>query len=149
MGYTDGANVASQIQHGHMQAAIKHLMPFWNLTAILKLRSREAVSLFQDRELRFVYVDARHDYCAVLEDLRLYWPKVKPGGVMAGDDYFVANANSVGGWCEDGTFHPGGVKQAVEDFAVAQGLVLRIISANWLSRELHPRPQWWFLNPLD
>jgi hypothetical protein len=27
--------------------------------------------------LDFVYVDARHDYCGALEDISLYWPKVR------------------------------------------------------------------------
>lgn len=26
----------------------------------------------------------RHDYCSVSEDLALYWPKLKPGGIFAG-----------------------------------------------------------------
>lgn len=34
------------------------------------------------KSLDFVYVDARHDYCAVKEDILLYWPKVRPGGIL-------------------------------------------------------------------
>jgi len=35
----------------------------------------------------FVYVDARHDYKGVYEDMVAYWPKLKKGGIMAGHDY--------------------------------------------------------------
>lgn len=42
-----------------------------------------------DRSLDFVYIDANHAYDAVLEDLRLWAPKVKVGGVISGHDYCV------------------------------------------------------------
>jgi hypothetical protein len=29
-------------------------------------------------------VDARHDYCGAKEDIELYWPKLREGGIMAG-----------------------------------------------------------------
>ena len=35
----------------------------------------------------FLYVDADHSYDGCLADLRLWVPHVKPGGVIAGDDY--------------------------------------------------------------
>ena len=37
--------------------------------------------------LDFVYLDGRHDYDGVLEDLRAWAPRVCPGGVIAGHDY--------------------------------------------------------------
>ena len=42
---------------------------------------------FPDHYFDFVYVVARHDYKAVLEDLRAWWPKLKRGGIFAGHDY--------------------------------------------------------------
>lgn len=44
----------------------------------------------------FVYVDGDHTYEAVADDLRLWWPKVRPGGLVVGDDY------NLGGWWGDG-----------------------------------------------
>ncbi len=38
----------------------------------------------------FIYLDARHDYCAVAEDIKCYWPKVRPGGILAGHDFIDA-----------------------------------------------------------
>lgn len=47
----------------------------------------EAVKRFPDNWFDFVYVDADHSYEGCLRDLTDWWPKVKPGGVLAGDDY--------------------------------------------------------------
>jgi len=41
--------------------------------------SSEAVDLFLNESLDWIYIDARHDYTGVSEDLRLYWPKLRPG----------------------------------------------------------------------
>ena len=32
----------------------------------------------------FIYVDATHDYCHVRDDMKMWWPKVKPYGILAG-----------------------------------------------------------------
>lgn len=57
----------------------------------------EAATRFPEQSVDFVYVDAGHTTEAVLTDMRTWWPKVKPGGVLAGDDWkfddgAVANA---------------------------------------------------------
>ena len=43
-----------------------------------------------------MYLDARHDFCSVLEDMEAWRPKLRRGGVLAGDD---ANARADGGSC--------------------------------------------------
>ena len=63
---------------------------------------------FADGALEFVYVDATHLYADAARDLAAWWPKLRVGGVMAGDDYFngyVPHAKY--------TF---GVKDAVDEF---------------------------------
>jgi hypothetical protein len=42
---------------------------------------------FPDGYFDFLYVDARHDYLGVLQDLHDWWPKLREGGIMAGHDY--------------------------------------------------------------
>lgn len=59
--------------------------------------SKQAVSLFQDGSLDFVYIDACHQYEAVRDDLSTWWPKLKPGGVLAGHD-IVCVGEIDGGW---------------------------------------------------
>jgi len=75
---------------------------------IHRLDSVSAASRFDDAALNWVYVDADHSYQAVLTDLEAWAPKIKPGGMLAGDDYTWQD--------EEGTYS---VKRAVQDF-VAQ-----------------------------
>lgn len=49
--------------------------------------SMEAVKQFKDESLDFVYIDGDHSYKAVTDDMTAWIKKLKPGGVMAGDDY--------------------------------------------------------------
>lgn len=48
-----------------------------------------------------IYLDASHDELSVWQDLGVYWPLLRPGGILLGDDY---------------SSHPG-VKRAVDRFA--------------------------------
>jgi predicted O-methyltransferase YrrM len=34
-----------------------------------------------------IYIDAGHSECEVRQDIEAYWPILRPGGVMIGDDY--------------------------------------------------------------
>lgn len=62
----------------------------------IRLSSLEAAKLYEDNSLDFVLIDAAHDYESVKADIAAWLPKVKFGGVLAGDDYDwwepVANA---------------------------------------------------------
>jgi predicted O-methyltransferase YrrM len=71
--------------------------------------SFDAANDFADCSLDFVYVDAVHDYKNALRDILDWWPKIKPGGVMAGHDYL--DQINIGG-----VF---GVKSAADRFAAA------------------------------
>jgi cephalosporin hydroxylase len=42
---------------------------------------------FADDSLDFIWVDAGHEEHEVLADIKAWWPKLKTGGVMGGDDY--------------------------------------------------------------
>ena len=56
----------------------------------LARRGPAAPAQFEDASIDFVYIDARHTYDAVMEDLEAWWPKVRPGGIVAGEDYMDA-----------------------------------------------------------
>tara|TARA_R100001509_G_scaffold153787_1_gene114914 strand:+ start:190 stop:432 length:243 start_codon:yes stop_codon:yes gene_type:complete len=45
------------------------------------------VDNYQDNSIDFLYVDGNHSYEAVLQDITLYYPKVKSGGLIIFDDY--------------------------------------------------------------
>lgn len=49
--------------------------------------SAKAAKLFADNSVQFLMVDGDHSYDGVLRDLRAWWPKMKVGGLMSGDDY--------------------------------------------------------------
>jgi hypothetical protein len=49
--------------------------------------SHRAVHQFEDESLDFVYIDGNHRLDYVTQDLVLWTPKVKPGGIIAGHDY--------------------------------------------------------------
>ncbi len=51
--------------------------------------SAETAKKFDDNSLDAVYIDAGHDYQEVLGDIVAWLPKVKPGGVLCGDDYGI------------------------------------------------------------
>jgi predicted O-methyltransferase YrrM len=57
---------------------------FGNRVTLIRKLSSEAASQFSDASIDFIYMDGRRDYCAVLQDLELYWPKVRSGGIMSG-----------------------------------------------------------------
>jgi len=49
--------------------------------------SENVVDTFEDNSVDVVFIDGDHSYEAVLRDLKNYYPKVRPGGIIAGDDY--------------------------------------------------------------
>lgn len=53
----------------------------------IRLPSVEAAKHYQPESLNFVFIDAAHDYRNVKADIAAWFPKVKAGGVLAGDDY--------------------------------------------------------------
>lgn len=55
---------------------------------ILRMTSSAAADLIPDASLDFVYIDGNHAEAFVLEDLALWSPKVRTGGIVAGHDYF-------------------------------------------------------------
>jgi hypothetical protein len=110
--YVDKSNV-SQSKHERLyEDTKKRLAPFGPRSEIWRLTSVQAAERLQDRSIDFVYVDARHDYDSVLEDLRAWFPKVRAGGVLAGHDYVT------------GTFPQGefGVRKAVDEFFGERGI---------------------------
>ena len=110
-GYKDGCNRSSESQNATYHEVIKDFAPYPKVK-IIKNWSHEAVKSFQDQFFDFIYIDANHSYKASLEDMRMWYPKLKVGGIMAGHDYL------------DGPEESYGVKKAADEFAASTGLRL-------------------------
>jgi predicted O-methyltransferase YrrM len=50
----------------------------------LKMKSMEAVKLYEDESLDFVFIDASHEYEDVKDDITHWMLKVKDGGIISG-----------------------------------------------------------------
>ena len=48
--------------------------------------TRHAAKEFRNQFLDFVFIDASHDYDSVLEDIKIWAPKVRKGGLISGHD---------------------------------------------------------------
>jgi hypothetical protein len=104
--YVDRSNVPQDQQERNYQETRERLAPYGDRSTIWRLTSVEAAAKAEDHSFDFVYIDARHDYDSVLEDLEAWCAKVRPGGILAGHDY-------VDGDLPEGDF---GVKSAVDEF---------------------------------
>ena len=70
---------------------------------------------FPNEHFDWVYIDGNHTYPMVVKDLEFYYPLVKKGGFLCGDDY---------GWTSIDC--PIGPKPAIDEFAKAYNLSLEI-----------------------
>lgn len=58
-----------------------------DLISVVITDSLNASTLFADRSLEWVHLDARHDFESVKADIGAWLPKLRPGGWLSGDDY--------------------------------------------------------------
>jgi predicted O-methyltransferase YrrM len=52
----------------------------------LVMASRDAAPIMADRRFDLVFIDADHSYPTTREDIQLWLPKVRPGGILCGHD---------------------------------------------------------------
>ena len=114
--YHDVANVSQGVQDENHRETVERLHVYGARSEIIRSTSAQAALCFRDGQLDVVYLDAQHHHEAVTQDLALWYPKVRKGGVLAGHDY-------VNGQMQQGAF---GVKSAVDEFARERGLKLMI-----------------------
>jgi len=105
-GYDDISNVDPDAFEMLWITTCTRLQRFGKRSEVWRTTSEEGATRIDDASLDFVYIDARHDEASVLADLALWYPKVRPAGIIAGHDY-------VDGQLPEGQF---GVKTAVDTF---------------------------------
>ena len=70
--------------------------------------SLDEAAKVEDGTLDFVYIDGRHEYEFVKEDIAAWWAKVKHGGYLGGHDYHTMSGSDFR------------VEQAVQEFISAE-----------------------------
>lgn len=152
--YLDSSN------HKNHQDAFAQTMEsikgFESRAFMLRGLGEEMVHLFKDNSLDYIYIDGNHDYDHVKQDLELWWPKLKAGGLLAGHDYLLDfdwkkqpkldNGKDIHVWAngydwsirdysgpvEDGYAGVFGVNPAVDEFAKKKGLKFELTN-EWTS----------------
>ena len=69
------------------QDTMEAIQGFEDRAIMIRSLSEQAVDLFEDGSLDFVYLDGNHAYDFIKQDIELWYPKVKKGGIVAGHDY--------------------------------------------------------------
>lgn len=76
------------IQAGTLyQTFLKNIAPVAKYITPLRMSSLEASMKFQNGSVDFVCLDGGHSYEDVRQDIDAWLPKIKPDGVIAGDDW--------------------------------------------------------------
>ena len=122
----------------------------------IRAKSVEAAARFEDGSFDWLYIDALHTEAALRDDLRAWWPKLRPGGLCTGDDYGDENATDFvseeryakmyGKYGHDRNVpkkHHWGVMRATQGFARKVGVPLQI---TWM-RDCYHWPAWYMIKP--
>ncbi len=72
-----------------MFAKLRKRMKLYKNAYLLRDFSASAASKIKDESLDFVFIDASHEYEDVKQDILIWAPKVKKGGLVMGDDYHI------------------------------------------------------------
>lgn len=105
----------------------------WSDYRLLRMTFSQALDLFADESFDFIYVDGfAHTGCEGGRTLEDWYPKLRPGGIMAGDDYDATN------WPL--------VVWAVHEAVAQLGVTLRIAEAV-LDEPYNRYPSWSFQRP--
>lgn len=83
--YDDASNHREHIDA--YSQAMENIKGFEDRAYMLRMKGEHACDFISDESLDFVYIDANHTYQAVKDDIRLWYPKVRYGGIVMGHDY--------------------------------------------------------------
>ena len=118
--------------------------------ALVRNTSLEAAGFFPDGHFDWLYIDALHTYSALRDDLRAWWPKLRPGGLCTGDDYgdenatdFVSEERYAKMYTNVPKKYHWGVMRATQGFARKVGVPLQI---TWM-RDCYHWPAWYMIKP--
>lgn len=97
---------------------------------IIKGYSMDVVKDFKDESLGFIYIDGNHLFDYVMMDLIHWTPKIRKGGIVAGDDYGVTRK---------------GVNAAVNAYINAHNYKLNTTKKDTSAPLFHTNINFWFV----
>lgn len=103
------------------EKARKRLAPFGDRVKFIYKQSEDAYEDYPDEFFDYVYIDGDHSYFSVYRDMKLWWPKVKQKGMIAGHDVGMPS-----------------ISKAVIDFVVDNGLLHKM-----QTMDHPPVSDWW------
>ncbi|HEX7378001.1 MAG TPA: class I SAM-dependent methyltransferase, partial [Pirellulales bacterium] len=128
--YDDVCNIDDAGHEARLRQLPERLSRHAGRYQIHRMLSREATAAFENGSLDFAYIDAQQTYEAVREDLSLWYPKVRTGGVFAGHDFLDSRPPD---------FHFG-VRRAVLEFERQRGVRAAVTTeCDW--------PSWYLIKP--
>jgi hypothetical protein len=75
------------VQNGRLyDVFLSNIAPVRPYVHPLRMTSVEAAATYPDGSLDVVFLDADHGTDAVIADCQAWWPKLRPGGILAGHD---------------------------------------------------------------
>jgi predicted O-methyltransferase YrrM len=78
--------IAEKVDMFHVFKHNMMVLGVWSAINPLVMSSRDAVNIFADGILDLVFIDADHRYDYIKEDIALWLPKIKAGGILCGHD---------------------------------------------------------------
>ncbi len=134
-----------------MNATMDRVRMFGPRAKVTRGLSVKTAPRFADGSLDWIFIDAGHRYEQVLSDLEVWYPKVRWGGFVTGDDYVdskdtgLLKTERYVDWMRktsEPSYNPGdwGVIRAVQEFASYKQHQLHI---TWLN-DCKP-PAWYFV----
>ena len=94
----------------------------------IPMSSEEASTKLPDKCLDFCYIDADHTYENCSNDIKLWWQKVKDGGILCGHDFTVEMLGTI---------------KAVLEFALRNNLQLNYSVAYDPKTKENVKSDWW------
>jgi hypothetical protein len=119
---------------------LNNIKGYEDRAVMVRASSEVASKMFVDKSLDFVYIDANHAYDYVVQDIKLWYPKIKEKGYLLGHDYidmnwyedpnFLENKKDKHIWSGDHYHGVFGVNPAVDEFCKTLGCN-PIITSEW------------------
>ena len=144
--YLDSSNHAAH--SAAYSETINSISGYEDRGIMIRATSEKGSEIFVDNSLDFAYIDANHAYNFVVQDIKLWYPKVKSGGYLCGHDYidldwyndpnFTENKKDKHIWNDKFYYGVFGVNPAVDEFCKEHGYDLTLTDewfGTWLIKK--------------